>query len=165
VNRFRHETLVGIGGSNQRASCAILAGALMEKIMRKNIGIGIAVLVIVPMLNASPARSKANPFVQGTVIEVQQQKVFFPDYAIGGSNPSDAPLTSRYYAYQVSVRVDCKTYVGRYETPFNYLPSEFTPNHPIQVHLTKHVMYFDLPNDPDMRMGIVRRTSDCGQTR
>jgi hypothetical protein len=166
VNRFRHETLVGIGGSNQRASCpAILAGALMEKIMRKNIGIGIAVLVIVPMLNASPARSKANPFVQGTVIEVQKQKVYFPDYAIGGSNPPDAPLTSRYYAYQVSVRVDCKTYVGRYETQFNYLPSEFTPNQPIQVHLTKHVMYFDLPNDPDMRMGIVRRSSDCGQTR
>ena len=167
MNRFRCEIVVG-GGSNQRASRpVILAGALMEKIMRKNIGIGIgiAVLVIVPMLNASPARSKANPFVQGTVIEVQKQKVYFPDYAIGGSNPSDAPLTSRYYAYQVSVRVDCKTYVGRYETPFNYLPSEFTPNQPIQVHLTKHVMYFDLPNDPDMRMGIVRRSSDCGQTR
>jgi hypothetical protein len=154
------------GGSNQRASRpAILAGALMEKIMKKNIGIGVAVLLIAPMLNASPARSKANPFVQGTVIEVQKQKVYFPDYGTGGSNPSDAPLTSRYYAYRVSVRVDCKTYVGRYETPFNYLPSEFTPNQPIQVHLTKHVMYFDLPNDPDMRMGIVRRSSDCGQTR
>jgi hypothetical protein len=57
--------LAGIGGSNQPASrSVILAGALMEKIMRKNIGIGIAVLVIVPMLNASPARSKANPFVR-----------------------------------------------------------------------------------------------------
>jgi hypothetical protein len=166
VNRFRRETLAGIGGSNQLASRpASLAGALMEKIVRKNIGIGIAMLVIAPMLNASPARSKSNPFVQGTVVEVQKQKVYFPNYAIGGSNPSDAPLTSRYYAYQVSVRVDCKTYVGRYETPFNYLPSEFIPNHPIQVHLTKHVMYFDLPNDPDMRMGIVRRSSDCGQTR
>jgi len=131
--------------------------------MTKNIAIGIAVLVIV--LNASPARSKTNPFVQGTVIEVQKQQVYFPDYAIGGSNPSDAPLTSRYYAYQVSVRVDCKTYVGRYETPFNYLPSEFTPNQPIHLQLTRHVMYFDLPNDQDMRMGIVRRSSDCGQTR
>jgi hypothetical protein len=166
VNRFRRETLVGIGGSNQRQSCpATLAGILMEKIMKKTIAIGIAVLVIALILNASPARGSANPFVQGIVIEVQKQKVYFPDYAIGGSNPSDAPLTSRYYAYRVSVRVDCKTYIGRYETPFNYLPSEFTPNQPIQMHLTKHVMYFDLPNDPDMRMGIVRRSSDCGQTR
>jgi hypothetical protein len=166
VNRFRRETLVGIGGSNQRQSCpATLAGILMEKIMKKTIAIAIAVLVIALILNASPARGSANPFVQGIVIEVQKQKVYFPDYAIGGSNPSDAPLTSRYYAYRVSVRVDCKTYIGRYETPFNYLPSEFTPNQPIQMRLTKHVMYFDLPNDPDMRMGIVRRSSDCGQTR
>jgi len=45
--------------------------------MRKNVAIGIAVLVIVPMLYASPARGKANPFVQGTVIEVQKQKVYF----------------------------------------------------------------------------------------
>ena len=133
--------------------------------MKKNIAIGIAVLVIAPMLNASPGRGKANPFVLGTVIEVQKQKVYFPDYAIGGSNPSDAPLTSRYYAYRVSVRVDCKTYVGRYETPFNYLPSEFTPNQPIQVHLTKHVMYFDLPYDPDLKMGIVRRKGVCRANR
>jgi len=131
--------------------------------MRRNIGIGmgIAVLLIAPTLNASPARSKANPFVQGTVIEVQKQKVYFPDYRIGGSNPSDAPLTSRYYAYRVSVRVDCKTYVGGYETVLNYLPSEFTPDEPIQVRLTKHVMYFDLPYDPDLKMGIVRRKRVC----
>ncbi|MGC1438131.1 MAG: hypothetical protein WA847_19705, partial [Terriglobales bacterium] len=137
----------------------------LEKIMKKNIAIDIAVLVIVPMLNASPAQGTANPFVQGTVIEVQKQKVYFPDYAIGGSNPSDAPLTSRYYAYRVSVRVDCKTYVGWYETVLNYLPSEFTPNEPIQVRLTRHVMYFDLPYDPDLKMGIVRRERVCRANR
>jgi len=132
--------------------------------MKKNICIGIAALVIVPMLNASPARGP-NPYVQGTVVDVQKHKVYSPDYTMGGSNPSDAPLTSRYYAYDVSVRVDCKTYVGRYETPFNYLPSAFAPDQPIQLRLTKHVMYFDLPNNPDMRMGIVRRSSGCGQNR
>ncbi len=133
--------------------------------MKRNIYIVTAALVIVPMLNGSPTRSNKNEYVQGTVIQVQKQKVFSPDYTIGGSNPSDAPLTSRYYAYEVSVRVDCKTYVGRYETPFNYLPSEFTPDQPIKVRLTKHVMYFDLPNDPDMRMGVVHRSSECAQNR
>jgi hypothetical protein len=59
------------------------------------------------------------------------------------------------------VRVDCKTYVGWYETVLNYLPSEFTPDEPIQVRLTKHVMYFDLPYDPDLKMGIVRRKRVC----
>lgn len=127
--------------------------------MKRNLWMGIAALVLVmPSLYASQTQT-------GTVVAVQQQKVYSPEYTMGGSNPSDAPLTSRYYAYEVSVRVDCKTYVGRYETPFHYLTSAFTPNHPIQVRLSKHVMYFDLPNDPDMRMGIERRSSQCGQNR
>lgn len=131
----------------------------------KQIYIAIVTGVIVPLLNASPSQRNSNLFVQGTVLNVQQHKVFSPAYTIGGSNPSDATLTSRYYAYEVSVRVDCKTYVGRYETPFRYLPSEFTPSQPIEVRLTKHVMYFDLPNDPDMRMGILHRYSGCGRSR
>jgi len=114
--------------------------------MKKNLCIGIAVLVMVSMLNASPAPGASNPYAQGIVVDVQKHKVCSPGYMIGGSNPADAPpLTSRYYAFEVSVRVDCKTYVGRYETPFNYLPSVFTVNQPIQLGLTKHVMYFDLP--------------------
>jgi len=133
--------------------------------MKKNLCIGIALfLVVVPALYAAE-QGHSNPYVQGTVVRVQQHKAYSPDSMVGGSNPSDAPLTSRYYAFEVSVRVDCKTYVGRYETPFNYLPSVFTPDHPIQLRLTKHVMYFDLPNDPDMRMGIIHRSSECGQNR
>ena len=103
--------------------------------------------------------------MEGTVVQVQQHRVYSHDPMIGGSNPSDAPLTSRYYTYEVSVRVECETYVGRYQTPFNYLPSVFTLNQPVQVRLTKHVMYFDLPNDPDLRMGIVRRKAECGSDR
>ncbi len=131
----------------------------------KTIYMVIAMLIIVPMSKASPTRSNSSAFMQGVVVDVRQHKVYSPDSTNGGSNPSDAPLTSRYYAYEVSVRVDCKIYVGRYETPFNYLSSAFTPDRPIQVRLTGHAMYFDLPNDPDMRMSIVRRRMECGQTR
>jgi hypothetical protein len=141
------------------------AGDLMEAIMKKNLRICIVVfVVVVPALHAAEP-GHPNPNVQGTVVHVQQHKVYSPDSMIGGSNPSDAPLTSRYYAYEVSVRVNCETYVGRYETPFNYLPSEFTSSQPIQVRLTKHVLYFDLPNNPDLRMGIVRRKEGCGANR
>ena len=123
-----------------------------------------ALLILVPALYAAK-HSRSDSYVQGTVVMVKKQKIYSPDTTLGGSNPSDAPLASRSYAYEVSVRVDCKIYVGRYETPFNYLPSAFTPDQPIPVRLTKHVMYFDLPNDPDMKMGIVRRKSECGTTR
>ncbi len=133
--------------------------------MKTNLCLAIAVLVTAPMLYASQTQGHSYPYVQGTVVAVQKHKVYSPDSTIGGSNPSDAPLTSQYYAYEVSVRIDCKTYVGRYETPFNYLPSVFTPDQPIQLRLTRHVMYFDLPYDPDMRMGIIHRSSGCGQNR
>jgi hypothetical protein len=137
-------------------------GGSAEEIMKKNLCTCIAAFIfIVPGLHAA----ENGPFVEGTVVRAQQHRVYSNDPMIGGSNPSDAPLTSRYYVYEVSVRINCTTYVGRYETPFNYLPSEFASNQTIQVRLTKHVMYFDLPNNPDLRMGIVHRKSECGQNR
>jgi len=123
----------------------------------------IALAAFVPHLFA--AQRPSNQFVQGTVVDVQKRRVEWPSYTMGGSNPSDAPLTSRFYAFEVSVKVDCMTYVGRYETPINYLPSIFTPNRALQVRLTKHVMYFPFSNDPDMRMGIVRRRNECAVHR
>jgi hypothetical protein len=131
--------------------------------MKKLLALTIATFVIsIPLLNASPTRANSAQYVQGTVVDVQKHKIQSPAYTVAGSNPSDASLTSRYYVYEVSVRVDCKTYVGRYETPFNYLPSAFTRDRPIQLRLTKRVMYFDFPNDPDMRMGIAHRAAASG---
>ena len=120
-------------------------------------------LMVVPALNAKPGSSKQ--LAQGTVVQVQKRRVESPEYQFGSSNPSDAPLSSRYYAYEVSIRVDCKTYVGRYNTPFNYLPSAFTTDRPIQLRLTKHVMYFELPDGWDVRMGIVQRMDRCSARR
>jgi hypothetical protein len=134
------------------------------RMMKEKFSLRIALfLILVPLLNAYAARVPRQ-FVQGTVVEVQEQKEQSPSYMIGGSNPADAPLTTRYYTYEVSIRTDCEIYVGRYQTPLNYLPSAFTAGRPISLRLTKHVMYFDLPNDPDFRMGIVRRRRVCGST-
>jgi len=134
--------------------------------MKKNLFVALlGLLVTAPMLCGASSGRLSKQYVWGTVVDVRKYKVQFPEYTMGGSNPADAPLTSRYYAYQVSIRVDCKKYVGRYETPFNYLPSAFSPDQPIRVRLTKHVMYFDLPNNPDLRIGIVRRSAVCGTNR
>jgi len=124
--------------------------------------VAIAVLVFASQLQA--AQSRSNQFVQGTVVDVQKYRVESPTYAMGGSNRSDAPLTTRFYAFDISIRVGCATYVGRYDSAVNYLPMVFSSNRAIQLHLTKQVMYFDLPNDPDTRLGIVRRKKDCGPT-
>jgi len=78
--------------------------------MKKDLWIGIMALVlVVPGLYALGATGRSNQYVRGTLVDVQKRKVYFRDYTMGGSNPSDAPSTSRYYAYEVSGRVDCKT--------------------------------------------------------
>ncbi len=69
-------------------------------------------------------------------------------------------MKTQYYAFDISVRVGCGTYVGRYESYIDYLPSAFSANKAIPVRLTKHVMYFDIPGERDMKMGIVHRKID-----
>jgi len=126
--------------------------------------LSIAVLsfaLAVPVLCAPSAQANPKQLLSGTVIGVQEKEMQSPEVT-GGSNPSDAQLASQFYAYDVFVRVDCKTYVARYQTPFDYLPSAFAAGQPIQLHLGKHVMYFDLPNNPQMRMAILRRTVGSG---
>jgi hypothetical protein len=122
------------------------------------------ILVALPMFYVSPSRN-AKEYVQGTVVDVASHQVESPAFTVGGSNPSDAPLTSRYYVYEVSIRVGCETYVGRYETPFHYLPSAFAPAQRLRFRLTKRVMYFEIPYSAGIRMGIIRRHRECGTDR
>lgn len=129
--------------------------------MQKHLYVAIFVIVMTAAaLYAKDKSLQSNAFVQGTVLSVDKEDVQSPE-AMGGTNPSDAPLQSSYYAYNVSIHVGCATYVGRYETPFDYFPSAFSPNHPVDVRLTKHVMYFNVPGQNDMKMPIVHHTNDA----
>ena len=121
----------------------------------------LSVLVLVVTISALSAKAKevqSKGFQQGTVVSVERQEVMTPNQCCYSG--SDTPLQSQYYAFDVSVRVGCGTYVGRYESYIDYLPSAFSPNKEIPVHLTKHVMYFDVPGERDMKMGIVHRNID-----
>jgi hypothetical protein len=99
--------------------------------------------------------SKAAQLAQAQVLGVQKHEVASPQYS-GGGTPSDAPLESEYYAFDVSVRVKCATYVARYETPFDYFPLAFAPGETTPVRVTKHILYFHVPDHEEMKMAIVR---------
>jgi hypothetical protein len=91
----------------------------------------------------------------GTVLNVKRQE--FQSNAVGYTTPTDAPLQSDVYAYDVSVRVDCGTYVGRYESPFDSLVAVFRPNRLVRVRVQKHIMYIDIPGEyPEYRMAITK---------
>jgi hypothetical protein len=133
------------------------AAPAREETVKSKIYLGVLVFVVtVPVFNAKAKEVQSKGFQQGTVLSVERQEVVSPNQCCYSG--SDAPLQSQYYSYDVSVRVGCGTYVGHYETPFDYMPSAFSPNKAIPVRLTKHVMYFDVPGERDMKMGIVHRS-------
>jgi hypothetical protein len=82
---------------------------------------------------------------------------------VGGDNPTDAPLADpQTFTYDISVRVNCGTYVGRYENWYDYVPSELSPNQKIQVRLTRSVMYVPVPNQKEVEMPIVNKHVERG---
>ena len=122
----------------------------------------LAVVVFAPLL-AAFAKDQSAGFEQGTVLKVERHEVRSPDTCYSGT---DTPLQSEYYAFEVSVRVGCTTYEGRYETPFDYFPSAFSSGKSIQVRPTKHTLYLETPIWNDTKIPVVRRTTDraapCG---
>jgi uncharacterized protein involved in exopolysaccharide biosynthesis len=86
-----------------------------------------------------------------TVVSVESHETP-SNYA--GSNPSDAPLQSEVYSYDIGIRLGCTVYRTRYDSAFDYLPSVFAPNHAVEVSLRKRVMEVSLPSDRVVRMGI-----------
>jgi len=92
-----------------------------------------------------------------TVVSVQSRVEQQPSYSGGGDNPADAPLRSEVYSYDVAVHSDCATLKTRYQSPYDYFPSAFSPNAQIPARITRHEVDFELPSGREMKMPIVSR--------
>ena len=118
---------------------------------------------IVSVLATASAQTNVN-YQQATILSVDKQELDSPPNN-GGRKVTDAPLHSTYFSYEVSVRVNCGTYVGRYESAYDYLPSAFAADQQLPVRVTKHDMFFDLPGDRQFKMPITRKKmlskTDC----
>jgi hypothetical protein len=103
------------------------------------------------VLLASAHAATKQEYQSATVVSVESHEIP-SNYA--GSNPSDAPLQSEVYSYDIGIRLGCTVYRTRYESAFDYLPSAFAPNHPIGVNPHKRVMDVVLPGDRAVRIAI-----------
>ncbi len=95
------------------------------------------------------------PYQSATVVSVANHQ---GSAGSAGDNPSDSPLPSTIYSYDIGIRLNCTVYVVRYETGMDYLPSVFTPHHSVEVNPQKHVMYVNVPGEREMRLGIAARS-------
>lgn len=105
------------------------------------------------------ARPAASNVRTGRLLSVEKHRVRSPETA-GYYDPTDAPLRSQRYAYDVSVKVGCRTYLARYESPTDFLPTAFVPGNSMPLRLGKHSVYFEVPSEQPIKMGIVHATRD-----
>jgi hypothetical protein len=126
----------------------------------------VSILAIVSAVPIPYAVGQSKQPQQATIVSVQKQNVSTPPVRTG-ANPDRTPLQSHYYLYNVSVRLNCDVYEGRYESELNDLPAELSANNSVPVRLMKHTMYLDFPGD-SVKMRIVRhnisREAACDQT-
>ena len=125
------------------------------------------VLVVLAILAATLAavsafakESKIKQYLEGTVVRVDKHG---SEQVVSGQNPSDAPLADpETFAYDVAVHVNCGTYVGRYQSWYDYVPSVFAADRKIQLRLTRNVMYVSIPDEKEIELAIVSKHVERG---
>lgn len=115
--------------------------------------LALLVLMFGVLLTRAFASAK-QPYQSATVVSVANHEI--PSVYVG--NPTDAPLQSEIYSYDIGIELNCTVYMVRYDTGLDYLPSVFSPNQTVEVSLEKHVMNVNLPGAREMRLSIGRRT-------
>ncbi len=113
----------------------------------------VSILAIVSAVTITYAVGQSKQPQQGAIVNVQKQDIATPPVRTG-ADPVRTPLQLHYYLYNVSVRLNCDVYVGRYESELDNLSSELSANNSVPVRLLKRVMYLDFPGDT-VKMQIV----------
>jgi uncharacterized protein involved in exopolysaccharide biosynthesis len=99
--------------------------------MRKNL---MLLVLASGVLLASAHAATKQEYQSATVVSVESRETP-SNYA--GSNPSDAPLQSEVYSYDIGIRLGCTVYRTRYESAFDYLPSVLRCQSPSRSQTTK----------------------------
>lgn len=125
--------------------------ALQEETMKSSLAL--LVLMSAALCMEAHAGTK-RPYQPATVVSVANHET--PSEYVG--NPSDAPLRSEVYSYDIGIQLNCTLYMVRYESGFDYLPSVFSPHQTVEVSLQKHVMNVNLPGSREVRLSIASRS-------
>jgi hypothetical protein len=127
--------------------------------MRKIFGLTICCLFILggtTVLSSAPTRQ----FRTAVVVRAQKYEPEVPRHG----KFTDAPAPSSQYDADVSIRLNCLVYVGRYESPIDYLPGVFVPDQSVEVSPGKHFLYVRVPGTGEVKLRIVRRDPVAGDS-
>jgi hypothetical protein len=121
-----------------------------------------AALMLAMFSTATFAMVRSADATQGTIVSVQKSTVVTPETNTG--NPTDNPLQTQYYRYDISVKVGDGLYVGRYDSAFDDLSDSLAPDHVVSIRLQKGVMSLDSQGD-SLKTTIVSHKRDKSDNR
>jgi hypothetical protein len=124
--------------------------------------IGLSLVLLAP-LQASrsellPGSEHADGQQTAVIVSVQKHsegRVF--DWVRAGLNP--IPLYDNYPFYDVTIEVEKKTFVVRYEAQTDYFPSAWKPGNTIKVRVAKGRMYLLRYDGGEVPVSILTRSS------
>ena len=90
------------------------------------IALCVSILAVVSVVAVPSVTGQTKPSREGIIVNVNKQDVAIPPVR-AGANPDHAPLQSHSYLYNVSVRLNCDLYEGRYESDLMTRPPRFPP--------------------------------------
>lgn len=104
-----------------------------------------------------------NPEYQpATVVSVESRAIPSND---DGGGPTDAPLQSEVYSYDIGIRLGDTVYMTAFDSAVDQLPSDLAANRQVQVNLKKRVLEVELSGDRTVEMPIESRSGVKDATR
>jgi hypothetical protein len=131
----------------------------LEAIVTRILGLLICFFLSVGTFTAQLSAS-TRQYQKAVVVSAQKYEPITPRRG----KHTDAPPPGTEYDYDVAIRLNCSVYVGRYQSAIEYLPAVFSPNQPVEVSLEKQLMYVKVPGSRDVKMGIVERRGESGDS-
>jgi hypothetical protein len=132
---------------------------ITEVIVRRICGLAICSLLL---LGGSAVLSNASTrqFQTAVVVNVEKHE---PEVALH-RKVTDAPAPLSEYDANVSIRLNCVVYLGRYKSAIDYLPGVFVAGHAVEVSAEKPWLYVKVPGTGEVKLRIVRRDPVAGDS-
>jgi hypothetical protein len=122
--------------------------------VKKNIGVLICCFFILGGVAAFASDSTPpRQFQTAVVVSVEGHD---PDTALH-RKATDAPAPLTEFDANVSIRLNCVVYVGRYKSAIDYMPGVFEAGHSVEVSPGKPFMYVKVPGNGVIKLRVVRR--------
>ena len=127
--------------------------------MKRNVSLLICCFFVLGGL-AALASDPTPPRQYQTAVVVNVQG-HIPDTALH-RKATDAPDPLTEFDANVSIRLNCVVYLGRYKSAIDYLPEVFVAGHSVEVSPGKPFMYVKVPGNGVVKLRVVRRDPVAG---